>query len=174
MNSALIVSASAKGAARIEEWLEGTACTFAAGEAQAHALLAAKRYDVVVVNAPLADGSGESLCKAAEDLILLVPQAAYADVAARMAARGVMTLSKPLNPQVFRQALCLMEAARAKVGRLQAKLSEVRIVERAKWALIQTLQMDEAQAHRYIEKQAMNQRMTRREVAENILKTYEN
>ena len=33
--------------------------------------------------------------------------------------------------------------------------------------------MSESQAHRYIEKQAMDLRVTKKEIAENILKTYE-
>jgi response regulator NasT len=33
--------------------------------------------------------------------------------------------------------------------------------------------MTEGQAHRYIEKQAMDMRTPRKEIAENILKTYE-
>ena len=32
--------------------------------------------------------------------------------------------------------------------------------------------MTEADAHRYIEKQAMDRRLSRRQVAENIIKTY--
>ena len=38
----------------------------------------------------------------------------------------------------------------------------------------QYLNMSEAEAHRYIEKQAMDMRMTKKQVAESILKTYEN
>ena len=33
--------------------------------------------------------------------------------------------------------------------------------------------MTEAEAHRYMEKQAMDQRVSKRELAENIIKTYE-
>lgn len=51
---------------------------------------------------------------------------------------------------------------------------EARLIERAKEVLMEYLKMTEAQAHRYIEKQAMDMRITRREVAESILKTYEN
>ena len=47
------------------------------------------------------------------------------------------------------------------------------MVDRAKCALIQYLHMSEPDAHRYIEKQAMDLRITRQEVAEEILKTYE-
>ncbi len=39
---------------------------------------------------------------------------------------------------------------------------------------MQTLGLTEAQAHRLIEKQAMDERQTRAEVAMRILKTYEN
>ena len=57
--------------------------------------------------------------------------------------------------------------------KLQTKIEEIRLVDRAKCALIQYLNMTEQQAHRYIEKQAMDMRMTRKEVAQGILKTYE-
>ena len=57
--------------------------------------------------------------------------------------------------------------------KLQQKIEEIRLVDRAKCCLIQYLNMTEAQAHRHIEKQAMDTRRTRREVAEGILQTYE-
>ena len=37
---------------------------------------------------------------------------------------------------------------------------------------VQYLRMSEQQAHRYIEKQAMDMRTSKKDVAENILKTY--
>ena len=46
-------------------------------------------------------------------------------------------------------------------------------MERAKYVLIEHLGFSEEQAHRYIEKQAMDRRMTRRGIAEGILNTYE-
>lgn len=52
-------------------------------------------------------------------------------------------------------------------------MDEIRIVNRAKWVLITQLKMDEAQAHHYIERQAMDTRTSRREVAESVIKTYE-
>lgn len=51
-------------------------------------------------------------------------------------------------------------------------MQEIRIVNRAKWALIENLKMTEADAHRYIEKQAMDRCIAKREVAEEIIKTY--
>jgi response regulator NasT len=57
--------------------------------------------------------------------------------------------------------------------KLQRKIEEIRLVDRAKCTLIEVLKFSEPQAHRYIEKQAMDLRCTRKQVAENILKTYE-
>ena len=57
--------------------------------------------------------------------------------------------------------------------KLQKKIEEIRIVDRAKLILIQVLKMTEPQAQRYIEKQSMDLRQTRLTTAENILRTYE-
>ena len=54
----------------------------------------------------------------------------------------------------------------------EEKMEEIRIINRAKWLLIEQLKMTENEAHRYIEKQAMDRCVTRRTVAENILSTY--
>ena len=55
---------------------------------------------------------------------------------------------------------------------LQDKMDEIKLVNRAKWILITHLDMTENVAHRYIEKQAMDRCVTRRSVAEDILRTY--
>ena len=57
--------------------------------------------------------------------------------------------------------------------RLQAQLEEVKLINRAKLVLMQCLAMSEQQAHRYIEKQAMDLRVTKSYVAQQILRTYE-
>lgn len=50
---------------------------------------------------------------------------------------------------------------------------EARLINRAKLALMLYLNMSESAAHRYIEKRAMDMRVTKKEIAKNILKTYE-
>ena len=49
----------------------------------------------------------------------------------------------------------------------------MRLVDRAKCALIQYRQMTEPEAHKYIERQAMDTRQSRRRIAEDILQTFE-
>ena len=61
-----------------------------------------------------------------------------------------------------------------KTRTLREKMDSIRIVNRAKWLLIERLGMTEQDAHGYIEKEAMNRRRTSREIAEEIIRMYEN
>ena len=55
---------------------------------------------------------------------------------------------------------------------IEEKMEEIRLVNKAKWLLIECLGMTESEAHRHIEKTAMDTRTSRKTVAENIIKTY--
>ena len=66
-----------------------------------------------------------------------------------------------------------IKAIREENLKLMQKIEDIRIVDRAKCILISNLSMTEAEAHRYIEKQAMDMRLPKRKVAEEILKIYE-
>lgn len=59
-----------------------------------------------------------------------------------------------------------------KTATLEEKMAEIRLVNRAKWVLIEQLKMTENEAHKFIERQAMDRCVTRRTIAENILATY--
>ena len=103
----------------------------------------------------------------------------YDDVYAKVMEHGVMVLPTPTSTQMVAQTLRILCAARERLRRMEEKqatveekIEEIRAVNRAKWLLIERLGMTEAEAHRYIEKQAMDLRQPRREVAENIIKTY--
>lgn len=94
----------------------------------------------------------------------------------KAAPHGVFTLQKPLSRPGMDQALRWMVSAREKLRRvekkslsLEEKMAEIRLVNRAKWALINERGMDEPQAHRYIEKLSMDMCVTRGQVARNIL-----
>jgi response regulator NasT len=56
---------------------------------------------------------------------------------------------------------------------LRLKIEDIRIIDRAKCVLISRLNLSEEEAHRAIEKQAMDMRTPKRAIAEGILKTYE-
>ena len=56
---------------------------------------------------------------------------------------------------------------------LEEKMMEIKIVNRAKWTLINSLKMSESDAHRYIEKQAMDRCVSKRVIAEEIIRSYD-
>ena len=77
------------------------------------------------------------------------------------------------------QALKWMESSRERLRQfekkslsIEEKMAEIRLVNKAKWILISELTMSEPEAHRYIEKQAMDRCTARRSIAEEIIKTY--
>jgi len=153
--------------------------------AEARRMLLERDFDLVVVNAPLRDESGESLCrdvvsKGASQAILVVKSESFAAMSAACGADGVLTVSKPVDNDVFWSALLLAKSARNRILRVQAentrlkqKIEDIRIVDKAKHVLTARLNLSEPEAHRLIEKQAMDLRSSRRVIAEGILKTYE-
>ena len=61
-------------------------------------------------------------------------------------------------------------AAQRETLDLRDRMDEIRIVNKAKWVLIENRQMSEPEAHRYIEKAAMDRCVRRKEIAEEILR----
>jgi response regulator NasT len=152
---------------------------------EARRLLLERDVDLVVVNAPLRDETGETLSrhvasKSASQVILVVKNEYFDEIAAVCEDDGVLTVSKPVNKMVFWSALTLAKSAQNRIKRIQEenaqlkqKIEDIRIVDRAKWVLVSYMNMNEKEAHRFIEKQAMDLRATKRAIAEGILRTYE-
>ena len=141
-------------------------------------------FDIVLINAPLPDDFGMRLAidictNSGAGVLLMVKSDLFNDIYAKVVSYGVITLSKPTNLQMVAQNLRILCATRERMRQMEAKqatveekIEEMRLVNRAKWLLIECLGMTEPEAHRYIEKQSMDERISKREVAENIIKTY--
>ena len=56
--------------------------------------------------------------------------------------------------------------------RLRSTIDDLKLIDRAKCALVRHCGMSEGEAHRYLEKTAMDSRLPRRAVAESILEKY--
>ena len=142
-------------------------------------------WSLLIINTPLGDESGLELAMEAAGrtmaAVLLLVKAELADaVAARVEESGVMVVPKPVPRLLFDQALRFAMAARSRLTalrrenmRLEKKVEEMRLVDRAKCALIQHRGMTEQQAHPYLEKKAMDTRKTRGTVAMEVLACYE-
>lgn len=153
-----------------------------AGEAKR--MLLETDVDLVILNAPLRDEFGTQLAlNLAQDnlcVLMLVPAESFDAVCYKVEDEGILTLSKPVSRSGLLGAIKLLTAMRGKLRKLdrqnqalQEKMQDIRTVNRAKWLLIEIKRMTENEAHYYIEKQAMDMRLSRREVAENIIRTYD-
>lgn len=147
-------------------------------------VLAEKTYDFVIINAPLPDDAGTRFaidtCTTKQTaVLLLVKNDIHADIHDKVAEYGVFTLPKPISKTTMTHALNWLESARERLRQfekktisIEDKMAEIRLVNKAKWLLISELHMSEPEAHRYVEKQAMDRCVSRRCIAEEIIKTY--
>ena len=186
--SVLVVSASDKFNSSIMALLPVTdywPVSIAKSVSEAKRRLLDSPVDILLINAPLTDDFGMRLaidvCNTSDaGVLLLVKNDLYNDIYAKVVEFGVMTLPKPTSSQMVAQCLRSLCATRERLRKVEErqvtveeKIEEIRLINRAKWHLIECLSMTEAEAHRYIEKQAMDLRLSKREVAENIIKTYQ-
>lgn len=152
--------------------------------AEAQRRLLEGTFDIVIINAPLPDDFGLRLAISTctdsnSGVLLLVKNDLYNEIYTKAMPYGVLTLSKPTNSQMIVQSLRVLCATRERLRQMEQKqmsvekkIEEIRLVNRAKWLLIECLGMKESDAHRYIEKQAMDLRISKSEMAENIIRTY--
>lgn len=143
-----------------------------------------RTFDFVIINSPLSDDTGLrfsiDICHEKNNVaLLLVKSELYAATYDKVSEHGVYVLSKPTSKAVVMQVADWMITTRHRLKKLEQKamsidekIQEIRIVNRAKCLLIEQLKMTEAEAHRYIEKQAMDRCIPRKTVAEDIIKTY--
>ena len=114
------------------------------------------------------------------DTTVLIQLFCLMAVVAGLEQSGVLVLPNDAPEALIVQTIRLLAAVRIqleqmqhKTEKLEAKVADIRIINRAKLLLVQHLQMTETEAHKYIEKQAMNTSKPRRTIAENIIRTYE-
>ena len=138
----------------------------------------------MIVNSPLPDDAGirfaiDTSRSREAVVLLLVRSELHEEVHDRVVEHGVFTLPKPTSKQLIAMVLGWMSSARERLREsqkktlsIEEKIGEIRLVNRAKWLLIHHLQMTEPEAHRHIEKQAMNRCISKRTVAQEIVDRY--
>lgn len=152
---------------------------------EARRMLSQVEFAVCIIDSPLSDEFGHELAlfalqKAGCGAIIIVKSELEDEVSSKVEDYGAIVIAKPLNPQLFFKMIKLSITSRKRILdmnseniKLQLKLEELKLIDRAKCTLIEKLGMTESQAHRYIEKQAMDLRVTKKTVSENVLKIYE-
>ncbi|MBR6940279.1 MAG: ANTAR domain-containing protein [Clostridia bacterium] len=183
--SVLIVSSSQVLNNSVTSVLPESKCSpviFVNSVSEAKRKLSERQFDFVIVNTPLPDdfGTGFAIdtCSNSKGtvVLLLVKSELYGDIYEKAAEYGVFLLEKPMSKSAFITAVNWMVSARERLRKaeiktlsVEEKMEEIRLVNRAKWMLIDGRGMDEPSAHRYIEKQAMDRCVSKSEIALEII-----
>ncbi|MGX8715560.1 MAG: ANTAR domain-containing response regulator, partial [Lachnospiraceae bacterium] len=138
-------------------------------------------YDIIVINGPLQDETGESLALDAAEksnalVLLAIPREIYEDVQDHVTDHGVLVIPKPLTRNRVDKAIRYLTAVQNKIHVLERKnvkaeekLEEMRIINKAKFLLVEQRHMTEDQAHRFVGKQAMDHGISRKRAAQSII-----
>jgi response regulator NasT len=143
-----------------------------------------QEFDLCIINAPLVDEFGDnfaseisfdSLCQ----VILVVKEDKLEETRSRVEDAGVLAISKPFTKDVMWNVFKIALASYNKIVRLKNSNKELKLAiedikrtDRAKYCLIEFEKLTEEEAHKYIERTAMNRRINKRIVVDEILKKY--
>lgn len=188
VSSVLLVISSEKLASSLSELLP-TAYFFPVHKVKtisaAKRMLADRAYDYVIISSPLPDETGIEFAmdiSAKEQSIIMLMTAAeiYEEVYDQVVDYGVFSIAKPVTRSSFETAMRWLTVAKMrsrqseeKTLTLEDKMKEIRVINRAKWFLISEEHMEEEQAHRFIEKQAMDRCRPKRQIAQEIIDRYQ-
>ncbi len=153
--------------------------------AEARQRLRDNRPDLLLLIDPLPDGSAPDFAvtaagDTAAGILLLVREDDAGDLSPQVEEAGIIVLTRPAGRQTLLAGIRHAAATRArlraferKTARLESRLSEEKLVHRAKLLIMERLKMSEADAHKYIERKAMNACVRRAEIAADLIRTYE-
>ena len=140
--------------------------------------------DAVMISTPLKNEFGLNYVTQARKLtsacmIVLAKTDIADEVQSRIKFTGAYVLPRPFSKAALVQTVKMALLANESMQRLEEEksqltkqLDDVKTIDRAKCCLIEYLGMTEAQAHKHIQKLAMDTRRPQREIAEDILRTY--
>ncbi len=189
MDSVLIVTQSGKAKTVLTELLflhRFASVTALDSGSKARRLLLERDFDLCIIDAPLIDEFGDKLSRTISEnhscqVILLASFENVDEIAQNVSESGVYTLPKPLSKELLHNAVRLACASSRKMELLvqqnidlKQKVEDVKRIGKAKLLLMERTFISEQEAHKKIERDAMNERKTRREIAEDIISLYEN
>ena len=160
------------------------ACETVGNVGEGRRALLERDYDIVIVNTPLPDEFGVNFAidtgaDTNSGVLLCINADLFEEVTDKCEEYGVLTISKPTSRQIVKQSLKLLEATRRRLHRMEKKtasfeekLAEIKEINRAKWLLIENLNMSENDAHKYIERSAMDTRRPKIDIAREIIEEY--
>lgn len=156
----------------------------ASSAGEARRILVSQIYDILIINTPLPDDFGIELAYDFADsptcIMLMVKDEIFNEVVYQVEDAGIATIAKPSNKTTIYNTIKLLSAMSSKLKKmekknrtLEEKMNDIRIMNHAKWLLIDRKKITEDEAHHLIEKLAMDRRISKREAAQEIISDYE-
>ena len=174
MENVLIISSRKSSAEGLSVFMRDTfGCRIRTADTaqQAREIISVNRsWELVMINMPLGDESGLELAKyVAEDTAascVIFVKAEEAEKIMDTADRSsIIVIAKPFSRQTLYQILKAVDTALKRswslyeeTVRLERKIEEIRLIDKAKFTLMQYRGMTEEEAHTYLEQYAMKNR----------------
>lgn len=146
-------------------------------------LLQEESFDVIIVLSLNGEEEAVSFCLSAvrttAGVMLVTKQKKNSPEQSELERMGIYVYSTEQGKSAFLQAVRILTVMHHRLAgfspqtqSLQDKIKEIRLTDRAKCLLIQYCGMTEEEAHHYMERQAMSRRITRLQIAQDILDNY--
>ena len=141
-------------------------------------------YSILIIDSPVSDGSArefaiESASRRDVDVILLTNPAVTERVAVGLEKYGIYVFSKPVRENELSLMLRNLRVSRkryealdSRYHKLLKRLDEERTLTRAKCLLAIHMGFDEDEGHRFLERKAMDERVTILDAAAEIVMKY--
>lgn len=174
MENVIVISSNSSAAESLSAFIkEFFHCqvTIAENAHKARELLSTHRtFDLVLINSPLSDEAGIELAEYAAETtaascLVLIKSENYEKVSPRADRGDIILVAKPFSKQVLMQVIKAVNTAIRRsyalyeeTVRLERKIEEIKIIDKAKFRLMQYRNMTEEEAHSYLEQYAMKNR----------------
>ncbi len=151
---------------------------------KAKRLVLDKDFDIIIINSPVIDDFGldfaiEEAITNVSGILMFVRPELESEIYYKTYQYGILTLTKPTSKSILLQSLRLLSSAIVKREQIYTKpkdikerLEEIKIINTAKLLLIEHNRLSEDEAHKYLEKRAMDFRQPKIKVAQKIIDEY--
>lgn len=155
------------------------------GKDDSRKLITQNLYDLVIINTPLSDEYGHELAAFISEnsdsaVIVAAGTKSCRVISDKLKNTNAYIIPRPLTKSSLIQAVDFVLKIRDVFSKLkntnrqlENKIRDLKIINRAKYTLMQYLRISEDEAHKQIVKRAMDSNVSQVSIAEDILRTYE-
>lgn len=185
MENVIVISSSSSSAETLSAFIrESFHCqvTIAETARRAREILSTNRgFELVLINSPLSDEAGIELAEYASEItaascLVLIKSENYEKVSPRADRGDIILVAKPFSRQLLYQVIKAVNisirrsyALYEDTVRLERKIEDIKLIDKAKFRLMQYRNMTEDEAHSYIEQYAMKNRKKKTIAASEII-----